>query len=383
MVCERIGLSEKMLRPMRSRRCSRKMLTLLLAFHVSSAVALHVRIGTRPSPLAVTQAEAIAAALTRCNPAVSTELVKLTSSGESTSTSMAAADFAGSIDEAVVSGVVDVGVHSLKDLPPMHRWQHASELSIGCHLPRECPSDVLVGASSVAALPAKSRVGSSSVRRRAQWLALRPDVQVVNLRGNVGARLDALESGEVDALLLAAAGLERLGLGAEDARLARGRCELSADEMLSACAQGIVGAVCRRDADDELLELLVDADEPASRLAAAAELAFLSVVDSAVPSTGRPPLAAYLEPCANGGWDFHGLLARPDGSRVVRVARRGLPADMSEAMARAVGADAAEDLLEQAGADLFDSSAALAAPPPAATAREERAEEARAPLTPA
>ena len=182
-----------------------KAMLVLLLHHLAVAASLHLRIGSRPSPLACTQAEAIATALKKADPTISIDIVKITSRSEAgaepvaAGATMAGTDFTGNIDDAVLSGAVDIGVHSLKDLPPLHRWEAANALAIGCHLPREDPWDVLIGASSLAAssLPFNARVGSASVRRRAQLLALRPDVQVVGLRGNVQARLDALEGNQV------------------------------------------------------------------------------------------------------------------------------------------------------------------------------------------
>ena len=153
---------------------------------------------------------------------------------------------------------------------------------------------------------------------------------------------------QVDALLLARAGLRRLGL--DDAG-GRCQCELGAEQMLPACAQGIVGAVYRRERD-ELSSLLRAADDDTARRSAAAELAFLDVVDAAAApwGVGRPPLAAHLERAAYGGtWELRCLMARPDGTQVLRVTRRELPSEMSEADARVLGADAGEELLRKAG----------------------------------
>jgi len=326
--------------------------SLLLLGRLHIASALHVCIGTRPSPLACTQAEACARALQRAEPSMTYELVRISSTGDQPIGSSVAAstlaqgekvDFTGLLDDAVIKREIDVAVHSLKDLPPLRRWKPG--LAIGYHSARENPYDVLVGAESVAGVPLNARVGSSSVRRQAQLLAMRPDVTPVNLRGNVKARLDALDGGEVDVLVLAKAGLDRLGLSS--------RCqhELSSDEMLPACGQGIVCAVCRTDQTD-LLRLLHAADDRVSRIAAAAELAFLSTVDGAAPWEGRPPLAAHMKLCEDSSWLLSCLLARPDGARVLRTTRH-TASNASEEQARALGVEAGEELLRLAGAHFF------------------------------
>lgn len=311
------------------------------------ASGLHVRVGTRPSPLAVAQASAFVDSLRRADSHTTAELVVLDSTAEATSPradvplARANVSFTGVLDAAVADGVCDCAVHSLKDVPPEQRWCGGAQ-RIAWHSPRhESPLDVLVGAGSLAQLPAGARVGSSSLRRQAQLRALRPDLHLVNIRGNVAARLAALDGGEVDALVLARAGLARLGL--DD----RCDCVLGADEVLPAAGQGIVGAACRAD-DDATLALLRSADDGAARVAAAAERAVLGTVDGLAPWAGRPPVAALMAP-AGDGWVLDALVARPDGSSVLR-ARRQAPAGCGEEEAAALGRAAGEELLRRAGA---------------------------------
>ena len=334
------------------------MIFMILLLH--SASSLHIRIGTRPSPLACTMADAVASALRVAEPSITCEVVRISSSGDQSSGSIAATtlaqgkvvDFTGLLDDAVLNGQVDVAVHSLKDVPPLQRWTPG--LTIGYHSPRETPYDMLIGASSLAELPANARVGSASVRRQAQRLSQRPDATKVNLRGNVQARLEALDRGTVDALLLAKAGLDRLGLTSsrgEHHELGEMR-ELPAEQMLPACGQGIVGAVCRSDRT-EVLSVLRAADDRASRVAASAELSFLGALDGAAPWDGRPPLAAYMRREEDGGgWLLSCLLARPDGVRVLRTTRRA-GSGCSEEEARAIGVEAGKELRAGAGADFF------------------------------
>ena len=318
----------------------------------------NVRVGTRPSALAVAQAELVSAAVSLATPGTSTALVPIASDGDSdlrrdVPLSKAAVDFTGTIDAAVLAGIVDIGVHSLKDIPPQHRWTPG--LTIACHLPRASPLDVLVGVRSLDELPAGSRVGTASVRRQAQLRALRPDLAVVNVRGDVQARLAQLDSCEVDALVLARAGLDRLGVN--DDRVVS---ELPASVMLPGAGQGIICAVCCERADS--LRLLRPVDDRDAHVAAAAERAFLNAVDAATHQlAGRPPLGVLMarEGPFGGAWALQGLAAREDGSRVVRVERRA-SAGCSIADAASLGQAAGEELLARAGDSFFDSLDAAA-----------------------
>jgi hydroxymethylbilane synthase len=308
-----------------------------------------VRIGTRSSALATAQAEMVAASLMLAAPGTSTTLVPVLTQGDTDlgrdlPLAKAGVDFTGSIDAAVLEGVVDVGVHSLKDVPPEHRWTPG--LTFACHLPRASPLDVIVGATSLAALPSGARVGTASVRRQAQLRALRPDLTVVNVRGDVHARLSQLDSSDVDALVLAKAGLERLGVHS------RVVSTLPPSVLLPGACQGIVCAVCREGAD--ALRLLRLADDHDAHVCAAAERAFLNAVDRAAPGSGRPPLGALMarDEDGSGSWALHGLVARPDGTQVLRVERTA-SAECSVADAAALGRDAAEEILDRAGEEFF------------------------------
>lgn len=357
---------------------------------VTSAMSTTVRLGTRPSPLAVTQTRSVAASIESTaaasdddSSAVSVSIERLTPSGEMNDESQpvkiqngplafGGVDFTDALDEAVLSGAIDAAVHSLKDLPPDGRWQRGNGLTIGYHSPRADPLDVLVGAASIYDLPSGARIGSSSVRRRAQLLAVRRDIVVVNVRGNVGARLAALDDGDdVDALVLAAAGLERLGLlprddGGKEGPIFGGRawCKLPPSVMLPGAGQGIVAAVCRQN-DSQTVQLLKRAEELVpggrdGRIAAAAERAFLDALDGSTPWEGRPPVGALMmrelsdnDNSVDDGWTFLGLLSRPDGTGVLRCERSNIVGDISEGEAVALGREAAEGLLERAGSDYF------------------------------
>mmetsp|Transcript_71977 Transcript_71977/g.126832 ORF Transcript_71977/g.126832 Transcript_71977/m.126832 type:complete len:281 (-) Transcript_71977:2018-2860(-) len=253
---------------------------------------------------------------------------------------MSNVDFTGAIDAAVLAGDVDMGVHSLKDLPPDKRW--GPDLSVGCHLPRASPLDVLVGARSLTALSPGARVGSSSVRRQAQLLAARSDLQPVYLRGNVQTRLDAIAQGQVEGLIMAYAGLERLGIFDPEKMVV-----LEPQEMLPGVAQGIICAVARAE-NVPILRLLRSIDNMDAHIAAAAERAVLDVVDGSAPWDGRPAVAAYMESKADGGWQLQALLAHPDGRSVLRAERRA-PQDCSPERAKALGQEVGQELLDMAG----------------------------------
>jgi hydroxymethylbilane synthase len=161
-----------------------------------------VRLGTRGSALALVQAHAVADALG------GGELVEITTSGDRGAAASDKSRWVDAIEDALVRGDIDLAVHSAKDVPGELR----EGMELAAALPREDPRDALVGAPSIDALPEGARVGTSSLRRRAQLLAVRDDLEIVELRGNVDTRLRKLAAGEADAIVLAAAGLRRLGL---------------------------------------------------------------------------------------------------------------------------------------------------------------------------
>jgi hydroxymethylbilane synthase len=332
---------------------------------------MDLSIGTRPSPLAVVQAETVAAALSIANPGTMTSIVPIHIEADQTSEKpLSSVDFTSDLDERVLDGALSLAVHSLKDLPPNHRWKGG--LVIGCHLPRASPLDVLIGVPSLDDLPRGARVGTASVRRRAQLMAHRPDLSVVSVRGTVTDRLSLLDRGEVDALVLAQAGLARLGV-----LEALGARQLPPEAMLPGAWQGIICAVCRRDAD--ALRVLRAADDEDAHVAASAERALLDVVDAGSAGAGRPPLGAYMaRDSADGtvgvgllhGWTLRGMLCRADGTGVVRVAMHA-PPTASVAEAATLGRLAGEALLERAHVEWEGMEAAKAAAEEGVAAAEE------------
>ena len=287
-----------------------------------------VRIGTRGSQLALRQAEEIAAGLRRAWPRIEVELVPIRTSGDRLATAHLAEVggkglFVQEIDEALREGRVDLAVHSLKDLP----GERPRDLVLAAFPRREDPRDVLVGATptTMDALPTGARVGTSSLRRSVQLLARRPDVAAMPIRGNVDTRLRKLRQGEYDALLLAAAGLRRLGLLDATATL------LEPDEMLPAVGQGTLAVETRAD-DGEILALAEPLTDGETRAATLAERAFLE----AVGGTCTTPLAAYARRAGN-RLRLDAFVATPDGARVMRDGEVGDP-EAPEALGRRLAA---------------------------------------------
>jgi len=232
---------------------------------------VRVTVATRRSPLALAQSRAVADAL--ASRGHDAPLLEVTTSGDRWSLAGAAARpgmdvkgmFVKELEEALLAGRADIAVHSAKDLP----GDLPAGLAVIATPRREDPGDVLVGAAGgLGALPAGARVGTTSPRRRAQVRAARPDLQVVEVRGNVDTRLAKLDAGEVDALVLAAAGLRRLGIVRDDT------CPLPLDVCLPAAGQGIVAIEGRAD-DAAIRDACAVLDDPHARVCLEAERAFL------------------------------------------------------------------------------------------------------------
>jgi hydroxymethylbilane synthase len=298
-------------------------------------VARVLRIGTRGSPLAMAQAELVRAALAAAHAELAApgalELVVIRTTGDKIQDRPLAEIggkglFTKEIDEALLDGRIDLAVHSMKDVPTAL----PEGIVIAAMPERADPRDVLLAgaAASLAGLPAGCVVGTASLRRAAQVLALRPDLTVVPLRGNVQTRLAKLARGEVGATLLAAAGLARLGLGTA------GGTPLEPTEMLPAVAQGAIGIACRAD-DTELRAILAPLGHPPTERCVAAERALLAELEG----NCRTPIAA-LAVEGPGGIELRGLLASPDGRHMARVERTGAASD-----AVRLGGEAGRELL--------------------------------------
>lgn len=264
----------------------------------SSSASRIVRLGTRGSPLALAQAREIADGLAAASDGEFTaEIVAFTTGGDKLTTerlinSGGKGLFTRELDEALSRGELDFVVHSLKDVPSA-----LPEGQVFVAFPeREDPRDGFVSrtAASLRELPEGARLGTASLRREAQALALRPDLDVVTFRGNVQTRLRKLDEGQAQATFLAMAGLNRLGFADMAA-------PVPVEDMLPAAGQGIIGVVCRADAELGLYSSLRKLNNPASEAAATAERAFLTLLDGSC----RTPIAAHLS-VETGYWRLSG-----------------------------------------------------------------------------
>jgi hydroxymethylbilane synthase len=274
-----------------------------------SRVRDRLRIGTRGSALALRQSEIVADGLRQAWPGLIVELAPIRTSGDRLATAHLAEVggkglFVKEIEEALLEGRVEVAVHSLKDLP----GEPVRGLVLAAFPARADPRDVLVSRTGavLAALPRAARVGTSSPRRRVQLLARRPDLIVEPIRGNVETRLRKLEEMPYEAIVLAAAGLQRLGL------VPGGAVRLEPDEMLPAVGQGVLGVQIRED-DPDTRDRMAPLDDPDTRVAVVAERAFLQAIGGSCTT----PLAGYAA-LEDGRLRLRGLLATLDGACVLR-----------------------------------------------------------------
>ena len=300
-----------------------------------------VRIGTRASALALWQAREVAARIAAQPDAPAVELVHIRTTGDQQADVPlwqvgGRAFFTREIDRALLAAEVDVAVHSLKDLPT----QLDEGLVLAALLPRADPRDALVSRSgaALAQLPAGARIGTSSLRRRAFLARLRPDAVPLELRGNVPTRIERLQRGEYDAIVLAAAGLARLDLAQHVTEF------LSPDSFPPAVSQGVIG-VCARSGDTETQRLLVALDDREARLAATAERALLRRLEGGC----QVPLGA-LATVQGGDLSLMACICALDGARQLS-ARGQTPA--VDAAAEALGVRLAEELLARGAADLM------------------------------
>ena len=301
-----------------------------------------LRIATRKSPLALWQTEHVAARLRAAHPGLEVALVPLSTRGDEVlDRSLAAIGgkglFLKELELAMQRGEADCAVHSLKDVP--------MELEPGFALPailaRADPADAFVSHryDGIDALPQGARVGTSSLRRQAQLRARRPDLQLLDLRGNVNTRLGRLDAGEYEAIVLACAGLQRLGF---DARI---RARLSAPDWLPAPAQGAI-AIESREGDAAVQALLAALDDAPTRRCVEAERA----MNRALHGSCHVPVAAFAQSLPDGRLHLQGLVGDAGNGRLVRAEHAG---DAAEAL----GAEVARRLLEGGAGELL--------PPPA------------------
>jgi hydroxymethylbilane synthase len=299
------------------------------------------RIATRKSPLALWQAEHVRERLRAAHPGLEVELVTMSTKGDRVLDSPLAKIggkglFVKELEQGMLAGDADIAVHSMKDVPV----EFPEGLGIGAILEREDPHDAFVSNrfDAVAALPEGAVVGTSSLRRQCQLRAVRPDLDIRDLRGNVGTRLGKLDNGDYDAIVLACAGLRRLDLAGRIAE------SIDAGTMLPAIGQGIIGIETRLDDArvHELLAPLHDA-ETAVRLAAERSLNATLAGGCQAPVAGH----AVLE---GGELRLRGLVGWPDGSDIVRGEISG-QADDAEVLGRTL----AEDLLARGARPILDA----------------------------
>jgi hydroxymethylbilane synthase len=305
-------------------------------------VTLTLRIATRKSALALWQAEHVAALLREAHSGLEIELVPLLTQGDRIQDRTLAAIggkglFIKELEVAIEDLRADIAVHSMKDVPA----DLPDGLAIEAVLARADPRDALVTTSGIARLedlPQNAVVGTSSLRRQAQLRALRPDLRVESLRGNVDTRIRKLEAGGMDAIVLACAGLVRLGL---ESRIT---ARLDPQICLPAVTQGVIGIECRRS-DTRTAGLLQALEDRATRKVMDAERAFAARLGGSCQS----PIAAYAELDAD-RITLRGLVAEPDGSRLLRDSATGdakNPAAIGRQLADRMLAAGAGPLLER------------------------------------
>jgi len=294
-----------------------------------------LRIGSRGSQLALWQANHVSGLLRERGHEVEIEVIK-TTGDKITEVALAQVGtkgmFTKEIEEALAEGRVDLAVHSLKDLPT----ELASTFTLAAVMKRQDPRDAFLSLryERFTALPQGARVGTSSLRRQAQIKSVRPDLNIFSLRGNVDTRLRKLESGEFDAIILAAAGLNRLG------RTERVREVLPLDVLCPAVGQGALGIEARAD-DTATLQDLAFLDDRAARRATAAERALLRTLGGGC----QVPIGAYAE-AVDGTLKLTAIVAQPDGSEVLRDQQTGNdPEELGMRVGRALLASGADGIL--------------------------------------
>ncbi|MFL1584349.1 hydroxymethylbilane synthase [Stutzerimonas stutzeri] len=292
-----------------------------------------IRIATRKSALALWQAEYVKARLEASHPGLKVSLVPMVSRGDKLLDAPLAKIggkglFVKELETALLENEADIAVHSMKDVP----MEFPEELGLYCICEREDPRDAFVSNrfDSLDALPPGSVVGTSSLRRQAQLLARRPDLKIQFLRGNVNTRLAKLDAGEYDAIILAAAGLIRLGFGE------RIRSSIGVDESLPAGGQGAVGIECRTG-DSEVHALLACLNHAPTATRVVAERALNKRLNGGC----QVPIACYAVLEGEQLW-LRGLVGQPDGTLLLRAEGRAPAAE-----AEALGVQVAEELLDQ------------------------------------
>lgn len=298
-----------------------------------------LRIATRKSPLALWQAEHVRQGLLASHPGLEVELVTMTTQGDKIlDTPLAKVGgkglFVKELEQGMLEGRADIAVHSMKDVPV----ELPEGLTLGAILQREDPRDALVSNryKTLDELPEGARVGSSSLRRQCQLRALRPDLRVLDLRGNVNTRLKKLDDGEYDAILLACAGLRRLGMAGRIAM------SLAPENFVPAIGQGAIGIECRAD-DARVLNLIQPLHDKKTHVRVRAERA----LNERLQGGCQVPIGGYADH-AHGVIVLRAIVGRPDGSELVQGVISGRPEDAEE-----LGQVLADDLLSRGAREIL------------------------------
>jgi len=294
-----------------------------------------LKIATRKSPLALWQAEEVARLLKKYHPDLRIELVTMTTQGDKIlDTPLAKIGgkglFVKELEIGMLEGIADIAVHSMKDVP----MAFPEGLHLAVVLEREDPRDAFVSNTyrSLSELPLNAKVGTCSLRRQTQLKEARPDIEILDLRGNVNTRLAKLDNGDYDAIILASAGLIRLGFGERITDI------ISTEQSLPAIGQGAIGIECRSD-DEHINALLAPLNHPDTALRLKAERAQNTRLNGGC----QIPIGGYAELQGDKIY-LRGLIGFPDGSKIFRAEKQGDHKD-----AEAIGVAVAEDLLAQGG----------------------------------
>lgn len=301
----------------------------------------HIKIGTRKSALALWQAEYIKDELQRLYPGLTVELVHFNTKGDRILEKPLAEVggkglFTAELEAAMIAGDIDIAVHSLKDMPT----ELPEGLTLGAISKREVPHDALISPvyKTLDQLPQGARIGTSSLRRQAQLLHVRPDLKIEVIRGNVQTRLNKINSEGLDGVVLAQAGLKRLGLEDQITQV------FTADEMIPAVGQGALAIECRAD-DDEMLAMLSHIDDESTRLAVEGERSFLNQLNGGC----QVPMGVYGT-IDKGQLTLKALIASLDGKTVYEGELSG-PACKSKML----GKNLAKALYEEGGKHIVDA----------------------------
>ena len=295
-----------------------------------------IRIATRQSPLALWQAEYVAEKLQQAFPEIKTELIKMVTKGDKILDAPLAKIggkglFVKELEQGMLEGAADIAVHSMKDVPV----EFPEGLHLAAILKREDPTDAFVSNNynSLAELPENAKIGTSSLRRQCQIMQKMPNAKILSLRGNVNTRLAKLDAGDYDAIILASAGLKRLGMADRITEC------LDTSVSLPAIGQGAIGIECRVDDEEINAVLTVLQDEPTT-IRVIAERA----MNERLKGGCQVPIAGFAE-IQEGQLFMRGLVGSPDGQTMYRAERKG-----SLQQAKVIGIEIADDLLAQ-GAD--------------------------------